>query len=158
MNGEPILEWQSPEHHFDKKNNDWYWMLGIITLGASVLAFYFGDFLFGVFLIIAGATVGMLSYKETKAISVKITPKGIVFGRYLHPWLSYRSFWIEDEHVNGPRILLHSTRSYLPLTIIPINEWIDLNEVRDILLEFLEEEPLRESVIHVWFDKLIAKW
>ena len=44
---ETILEWHSPEHHFDKKGNDWYWILGVIVLGASVLAFYFGNFLFG---------------------------------------------------------------------------------------------------------------
>ena len=46
MKEETILEWISPEHHFDRKANDWYWILGVITLGASVLAFYFDDFLF----------------------------------------------------------------------------------------------------------------
>jgi hypothetical protein len=154
---ETILEWNSPEHHFDRKANDWYWILGAITLGASVLAFYFGDFLFGIFIIIAGATVGMLSYKETKIVSTKIVQKGIIFGRQLYPWMSYRSFWIEDEHVHGARILMHPVSSFLPLTIIPINEEMDLNEVRDVMLEFLEEEFLRESIVHKWFDALLAK-
>lgn len=151
------MEWHSPEHHFDKKANDWYWMLGGICLGASVLAFYFGDFLFGVFIIIAGFTVGMLSYKETKVVPIKIATKGIVFDRYLYPWMSYRSFWIEDEHVHGARILMRPVSNFLPLAIIPINEEVDLNDVRDILLEFLEEEFLAESIVHKWFDKLLAK-
>jgi hypothetical protein len=154
---ETILEWNSPEHHFDKKSNDWYWVLGAITLGASVLAFYFGDFLFGIFIVIAGITVGMLSYKETKVVSTKIVPKGIIFGRQLYPWMSYRSFWIEDEHVHGARILMRPVSSFLPLTIIPINDEVDLNDVRDVLLEFLEEEFLKESVIHKWFDSLLAR-
>jgi hypothetical protein len=155
---ETILEWHSPEHHFDKKSNDWYWILGVITLGASILAFYFSDFLFGIFIIIAGATIGMLSYKETKIMPVKIVAKGIIFGRQLYPWSSYRSFWIEDEHVHGARILMHPVSPYLPLVIIPISEETDLNLVRDTLLEFLEEQFLSESIIHKWFDKLIARW
>lgn len=154
---ETILEWHSPEHHFDKKSKDWYWILGVIVVGASVLAFYFGNFLFGIFVIIAGLTLGMLSYKETKVIPIKIVHKGIVFDKQLHPWMSYRSFWIEDEHTHGFRILMHPTSSYLPITVIPVNEEVDLNDVRDVLLEFLEEEFLEESIIHKWFDKLLAR-
>lgn len=158
MDEETILEWQSPEHHFDRKDIDWYWILGFITLGISVLAFYFGDFLFGVFALIAGATIGMLSYKETRIFPVKITARGIIFGIYLYPWNSFRSFWIEEEHVHGSRILLHSKSAFLPLTIIPIGDEIDLNDLRDIILEFLDEEPLQESAVHRWFDYLIARW
>jgi len=154
---ETILEWHSPEHHFDKKANDWYWILGGIVLGASVLAFYFGNMLFGIFILIAGFTVGMLSYKETKVVPIKITTKGIVFSRNLHPWASYRSFWIEDEHVHGYRILLRPVSTFLPLTIVPVNGEIDLNEVRDVLLDFLAEEFSEESLIHKWFDKLLAR-
>ena len=154
---ETILEWHSPEHHFDKKSKDWYWILGVFALGASISAFYFDNFLFGVFILIASLTIGILSYKETKVTTVKITYKGIVFGKQLYPWLSYRSFWIEDEHTHGFRILMHPLNSYLPLTIIPINEEVDLNDVRDILLEFLEEEFLEESFVHKWFDKILAR-
>jgi hypothetical protein len=154
---ETIIEWQSPEHHFDRKNVDWYWALGIIVLGSVVLAFYFKNFLFAIFLIIASIVVGTLSYQETKSAPVKITTKGIAFGRRLYPWLSVRSFWIEDDHIHGARILLHSTNPYLPLIVIPISEEVDLNDVRDILLEFIEEEFLHESIFHKWFDKIIAR-
>ncbi|MEK7635113.1 MAG: hypothetical protein AAB446_01630 [Patescibacteria group bacterium] len=157
MEHEIILAWHSPEHHFDKKSNDWYWILGAIVLGASVLAFYFGNFLFGIFIIIAGATIGMLSYRETKIVPIQVSSKGIIFGKFLYPWLSYRSFWIEDEHTHGARILLRSVNSVLPLVVIPINEEVDLNDVRDVLLEFLEEEFLQESLVHKWFDKILAK-
>jgi len=157
MEKEAILEWHSPEHRFDRKSTDWYWYLGIITVAISVLAFYFNDFLFGIFIIIAGFTLGMLSYKETKILPIRLTVKGIVFGRHLYPWVSFRSFWIEDEHVHGARILLHPTSSYLPLTVIPVNDEVDLNEVQDVMLEFLDQEFLQESIVHKWFDKLLAR-
>lgn len=158
MENDSILEWHSPEHRFDKKSNDWYWILGVICVGASALAFWFDNFLFGIFILIAGCTIGMLSYKETKVVPIKIVHKGIVFNRSFYPWMSYRSFWIEDEHVHGPRILMHPVNNYLPLTVVPINEDVDLNDVRDVLLEFLFEEFLEESLVQKWFDKLIARW
>jgi hypothetical protein len=158
MENEIFLEWQSPEHHFDKKRGDWYWILGIITLAASILAFYFNNFLFGIFVLIAGGTLGLLSYQETKTIDIKITPRGIISGRFLHLWTSYRSFWIEDEHIHGYRLLLRPFNSFLPLTIIPVNEEVDLNDLQDLVLEFLDEEFLQESTIHKWFDKILAKW
>jgi hypothetical protein len=157
MENESILEWHSPEHHFDRKTIDWYWILGIVCIAVSVLAFYFGNFLFGIFVIIAGGTIGLLSYMETKVVPIKLTTKGIIFSNKLYPWESYRSFWIEDDHLHGARILLHPTRSYLPLMVVPVNEEVDLNDVQEILLEFLEEEFLEESIVHKWFDKLLAK-
>ena len=114
--------------------------------------------LIGIFIIIAGLTIGMLSYRDTKVVSVKMSYRGIIFDKYLYPWISYRSFWIEDKHAHGARILLHPVSSYLPLVIIPVNEEVDLNDVRDVLLEFLEEEFLQESLVHKWFDKLLARW
>lgn len=152
-----LLEWQSPEHRFDKKSADWYWILGIVSTAIAVLSFYFGNLLFGIFIIIAAFTVGMLSYKDTKVVLVRITSKGIAFDRHFYPWRSYQSFWIEDDHIHGPRILISPISTFLPLASVPINEEIDLNELRDILIEFLEEEPLQESIIHRWFDKLLAR-
>lgn len=154
---ETLLQWQSPEHRFDKKSNDWYWILGIISVGAAVLAFYFDNFLFGVFIIIAAFTIGILSWKETKSVQIKITDKGIFFGPFLYPWGSYRSFWIETEHIHGSRILLNPINNFLPLVIIPIDEKTNLTKIRNILLDFLEEEFLIESLIHKWFDKLTSR-
>jgi hypothetical protein len=152
-----FLEWRSPEHHFDRKTIDWYWILGIVCLGAAVLAFYFDNILFGVFIIIAGITIGTLSYKETREIDIKITNKGVVFGNQLYPWTSYNFFWIDEEHPHGARILIHPVSQILPLVVIPISEEIDLNELRDILDNFLTEEYIQESIFHKWFDQLLAR-
>ncbi len=154
---ESIIEWQSPEHHFDRKTLDWYWGLGIIAIACATLAFYFGNFLFGIFIIIAALTIGFLSYKETRSANVAITYKGIVFGRRLYPYQNFRSFWIEEDHIHGPRILLHPESSYLPLVSIHVNPEINLYDLQEVLLEFMDEEYLQESILHKWFDKLLAR-
>ncbi len=151
-----FLEWQSPEHHFDRKSADWYWILGVIVLAVAVLAFNFGNTLFGIFVLIAGITVGTLSYKDTKHSDVRVGPKGIAFGRSLFPYSSYRSFWIEEEHTHGSRILLHPVSNFLPLTIIPIADEVKLDELEELLSNFLEQEPLQESILHKWFDRLLS--
>lgn len=152
-----LIEWQTLEHRFDRKSKDWYWILGIISAGAATLAFYFDNFLFGIFIIIASLTVGLLSWKETKSVQIKITDKGILFGSFLYPWNSYHSFWIETEHINGSRILLNPTNSFLPLVVIPMDEKSNPVEIREIMLDFLEEEFLSESFIHKWFDKILSR-
>ncbi len=154
---ESIIQWQSPEHHFDRKSLDWYWGLGILAIAGATLAFYFNNFLFGIFIILAALTIGLLSYKETRSVNIAITYKGIVFGRRLYPYQNFRSFWIEEDHVNGPRILLHPQSMYLPLVSIHVNPEIDLYDLQEILLEFLDEEYLQESILHKWFDKLLAR-
>lgn len=155
---ETILSWQSPEHHFDRKTLDWYWGLGIIALASAVLAFYFDNFLFGIFILIAAITIGVLSYKETLSKNVAITFKGILFGQRLYPYKNFRSFWIEDDHIHGPRILLRPESSYLPLVSVHINQdEVDLFDLQEVLLEFLDEEYLQESILHRWFDKLLAR-
>jgi len=154
---ETIIYWHSPEHHFDKKTTDWYWGFGIITAAIAVLSFYFDNFIFGIFIIIAALTIGLLSYKETRVALIQMTTKGIMFGSRLYPFSSFRSFWIEEDYLHGPRILLHPRSNFLPLTVIPINDEIELRDIQDVLLEFLDEEFLEESILHKWFDKLLAK-
>lgn len=156
MELEPILEWQSPEHPFERKSKDWYWGLGIISLGITVLAFYFSSYLFGIFIVIAAITLGFLSYKDTRAVTIRVAHQGIILGKRLYPFKIYRSFWIDDEHMHGVRILLHPTSPYMPLMIVPVSDEIDLNDLQEVLLEFLEEEYMQESIIHKWLDKALG--
>ncbi len=157
MREETLIEWTSPEHHFEKKSKDWYWALGIIALAIAVLSFYFGNFLFGILVIVGGITLSILSYKETRTIEVRVTQAGIVLDKYLYPWSSYQYFWIEDDHIHGSRILLNPKNTFLPLVIVHINEEVNLDDLRETMLQFLEEGYLRESIIHEWFDKLISR-
>ena len=40
----------------------------------------------------------------------------------------------------------------LPLTVIMINEEVNPDEVAHVLSEFLDEVPMRESILHRLFD------
>ena len=151
---EPLIEWRSLEHPHTEKNSDWFWILGIVAVGGAVLSFYFGNILFGIFIIVGSLALGLFAGRTPNEVSVSITVRGIIVGKFEYPFANYRSFWIEDDHMHGPRILLHPLRTFLPLHSIPVSEEMDLNHLRDIINDYLDEEFLRESVIHRLFDKL----
>lgn len=151
---ESLIEWQSLDHHSTQKTADWYWILAIVTIAGSILSFYFGNILFGIFILIGALAVGLISARKPKEIKVAVTHQGIVMGNYQYPFVSYRSFWIEDDHMHGSRILLHPSNSLLPLLSIPVSDEIDLDHLRDIINDYLDEEFLRESAIHRLFDRL----
>ncbi len=151
---ESIIEWRSLEHPHTEKTYDWYWILGIVAIGAAILSVYFGNILFGVFILAGSLALGVLHSKKPNEVKVVVTPRGIIMGKYEYPFLNYRSFWIEDDHMHGPRILLHPVSTFLPLLSIPVFEEVDLEHLRDVLNDYLQEEFLRESAIHRLFDKL----
>jgi hypothetical protein len=151
---ETLIEWQSYEHPHTEKSNDWFWILGIVAAGSAVLAFYFGNILFGIFIIIGSSALGLIAAREPKEVDIKITQRGIVMGKYEYPYVNYRSFWIEDDHMHGARILLHPLGTFLPLLVIPVDDNVDLEHLRDVMNDYLDEEFLRESALHHLFDKL----
>lgn len=153
---EPIMEWHSPEHNFDRKSADWYWILGAITLAAAFLAIFFHNIIFGIFILLAGAIVGILSYHDTPIVPITLSAAGISIGRNLYMFKSLDSFWIETDHLHGPHIFLKSRSNLRPLITVPINDEVDLDDVREVLLHFLDEEYLEESLIHKWFDKILS--
>jgi hypothetical protein len=154
MQKQSLIEWRVLEHPHSKKSRDWFWYLGIVAAAGTVLAFYFGNNLFGIFIIIAAITLSIKSFRKPEEVTVSVTTHSIVMGDYEYPYPNYRSFWIEDDHMHGPRILLHPLKSYLPLFILPIAEDVDLDLLRDTINDYLDEEYLRESVLHRLFDKL----
>ena len=149
---ESIIEWQGYEHVYTEHNSDWFWILGIVTVASSILAFYFGNVLFGILILVAGLTLGLLARKKPRVVDVRVTPQGIIVGTLRYPFSSFHSFWIETEHMHGKRLLLHPTSSFLPLSVIMIADEVDHDELAEVLLEFMDEIPLRESAAHRLFD------
>ncbi len=148
------MEWQDYEHNYAEHGKDWYWILGIVTVCSAILAIYFGNIIFGIFLLLAGLVLGLLAARKPKVVPIKVTPRSIIVGDMQYPLDNFLSFWIEVDHMHGPRILLHPKNSALPLTAIMVGENVDLDRLSDILNDYLEEVPMRESAIHRLFDYL----
>jgi hypothetical protein len=145
----PLLEWDAPEHHHTEKNNDWFWAVGIITLTAAALAFIFGDIIFGLFIIVGVFSLVIHTVRKPRIIHVEINDRGIVIDRVLYPFLTLDSFWI-DAHEHPPKILIKSTKMFMPYISANIEE-VNREKVRDLLLNYIAEtehhEPLTQKIL-----------
>lgn len=148
----PLIEWRDYAHNYVEHTKDWFWILGIVTIGGAVLAFFFHNYLFGIFILLAGLVLGLLAGRKPKVVSSFVTPRGITVGDIHYPFSNFHSFWVETDHMHGTRILLHPTNSFLPLTAIMVEENVDHEHLSDVLNDYLDEVPMRESAVHRLFD------
>jgi hypothetical protein len=145
----PLLEWDAPEHHHTEKNNDWYWAVGIITFTAAILAFLFGNIIFGIFIIVGVFSLVIHAVRKPGIVHVEINDRGIIIGNVLYPFLTLESFWI-DAHEHPPKIILKSTKTFMPYITVNIEEY-DREDVRQVLLKYIAEtehhEPLSQKIL-----------
>ncbi len=145
----PLISWDAPEHNHIEKNNDWYWAVSIITITASALAFIFGNFMFGIFILVASFALVVHSSKHPKTIHCEINDRGVVINGILYPFLNLESFWI-DAHTEPAKIIIKPNKTFMPYINIHI-ENVDREHVRDILLNYIAEtehaEPLSQQIL-----------
>lgn len=146
---QPLISWDAPEHHHTEKNNDWYWAVGIITLTAAVLAFIFGNVIFGILIIVGVFALLVHAARKPAIIHIEINDRGVTVGEVLYPFLTLESFWI-DAHEHPPRVLFKSTKTFMPYITIHIAE-VDREKVREVLLKYIAEtehhEPLTQKIL-----------
>ncbi|HEY4494762.1 MAG TPA: hypothetical protein VJC02_01515 [Candidatus Paceibacterota bacterium] len=145
----PLISWDAPEHHHTEKNNDWYWAVGIITFTSTALAFIFGNVMFGILIIIGVFSLLVHAAKKPDMVHVEINDRGIVVDKTLYTFLNLESFWI-DAHVEPAKIILKSTKTFMPYVTIYITD-VDKEKVREILLKYIAEtehsEPLSQIIL-----------
>lgn len=141
------VSWEAPEHHHFDKSTDWYWALGIITIAGAITTIIFGNVLFGIIILLAGATTALISSRPPRMVSYSITPRGVRTGTQLHPYSTLRCFFLDEDHPRNVQLLLESKNVLTPLMIIPVPDEL-VEDVEYMLEERLPEEHLEEPLGH----------
>lgn len=136
--------WEAPEHYATEKNSDWFWVLGIIAFCGAVAAFFFGNFLFSILILIGAGTMALQASRPPRVVTFMVGHRGIRVGDSLYTYSSLKSYCINEEDYDNPQLLVRSKHAHLPLIsmFIPAEH---LDEVEALLKERLEEEELEES-------------
>jgi len=151
MKGSKKISWEAADHIKTERNTDWYWIVGIIGIGITILAIYFNNVLFGLLILIGVFVIFIQSHAEPKMQNYEINRKGIVVGETLYPYSSLESFWVIDEDGwDRDRMLIKSQKTFMPIIVLPLGENSSPDEIRDYLLEYLDEEQIEEGFL----DKL----
>jgi hypothetical protein len=139
--------WQTVDHIKEEKSADWFWIVSIVAISISVLAIFFGNVLLALLILLATFTSFMLAHSAPRIVEYELTRKGVRVGEIVYSYSSLDSFYVIDEDgYDRDRILLKSKRIFMPIIVVPLGEGTDPEEVRDFLLEYLEEEEMYEPL------------
>jgi len=146
------ITWQAPEHTHREKDNNWYFAVSIVALGVVVSAVLLKNYFFAIFIVLAAFTLMMFASKRPRIVDCEINKRGIQFERYFFPYDSLKSFWV-DEELHEPVLLLQSHKFFMPYLVLNLND-TDHQEVRNFLLNYLEEEEHDEPIFQKIFEYL----
>lgn len=141
------ITWEAPEHHHIEKGSDWFWVLGIIAACGAIAAFFLGNYLFALVILLGSGVVALRTVKPPRVVPFMVGRRGVRAGEKLFPYSSLESFCIDEEDERGPQLLLKSSRLHMPLIVMPIPEE-HLYDIEELLRERLPEEELHEPLGH----------
>ncbi len=153
MNENKEIEWSALEYEKKERSNDWFWALGVIVVASSVASFIYGNFFFGLLLIIGGVLLGFFAVKKPDLVFYEINKNGLKIRSRLYPYKNIKSFWIKKEREN-PTLFIKSGRIFMPIISMPVKREI-VEDIKKMMLEndVLEEE-MKEHVSEKIMDSL----
>ena len=147
------LEWTTLEYEEKKKDNDWFWALGIIIVASATTSFIYGNYFFGLFLIIGGILLALFAVKKPDLVFYELNEKGLKIRTRLFLYENIKSFWVQKEETK-PMLFIKSERLFMPIITMPI-KYESAGEIRNFMLEnnVLEEE-MKEHISEKIMDSL----
>ncbi len=146
--------WESPEFDFQEKDKRWYWLLGVGALLLIALAVYFQNYLFAFLILIGGFLMFRLSNQQPPILSIELSDQGVQINDELFDYENIIAFWIGSNTKGEPILLLATNKAITPILSIRIHPNIDLMEMREYLLEFVEEQKMKEPFTNQFIEKI----
>ena len=140
------ISWSAPEYYFHEKNAEWYWVLGIITAALFLAAFILHNFLFAVFAILAGFSLGLYGARRPRNIYHEINTGGISTGNKKINYEHIDHFWINYEPLAKKEIIFESKKTFSIHTTMLLGH-SDPEQIRRYLLQYLKEKKIDDSLV-----------
>lgn len=151
MNIETI-SWRAYEFAHRPKTSDWYWTVGIVTVGAVVTSIFFNSIIFAILLIVICLSLLLHANKPPRLLEYHLTQRGLVIDKHLYPIVTLESFWI-DEYENGvAKLIVKSTKKMMVYIIVPLVPEVTPDEVRHFFFqhnvaEVEHHEPVSQQIM-----------
>ena len=141
------LEYEQPDRH-----RDWNWYAGLIAVVIAVIAFFYGNIFFGIFIIVAGATVIIYALRPPRHLTIVIKNDGVAINEALIPYANIQQFWL-DETDKQDKLLLLVKGTVMPMMILPL-QGVTVDTVRDALKVHISEVEIKQSRSIKFFEGL----
>lgn len=141
------ISWEAPEHTHIEKTNDWYWVLGIIALAGAIASMIFDNALFGIAIILGAFTMVIVSHNKPRIIKFDVSERGIRVGSDLYPYATLESYFLDENNIHDPQLIVKSKKLLMMLLIIPVPV-AQVSNVERLVNSYLPEEHLTEPLSH----------
>jgi len=139
------IKWSAPEYEYHKKNPEWFWVLGIITIKMVLAAVILDNFLFGVFIVLAGFSLAVYGARKPRVIQIELGSGGIKAGNKNYDYDDLDHFWINYEPPYKKELILESKKTFSPHSTIMLGD-ADPELARRFLLQYAKEKRIEESL------------
>ncbi len=146
---EDTIVWKGYEFEYKEKTTDWFWAVSIIIVSIASISIIYDNYLFALFIVLAGITSLTISKKEPSYRIYQLDKKGVTISKRLFPYKDLKSFYIEDGRFTPPKLLLKSTGVLSQIIVMPIEtDMVNGESIKQFLLDYLPEEELHEPIPH----------
>ncbi len=136
--GKALMSWRAPEYEQQEKSRGWFIGAGIIAallIGASI---WMRNYLLIIIVVLFAIVIYTLHKKEPLVLKIKLTEKGIRFGKKFYPYKNIENFWIIYDPP-AKTLNLKTTSTLFPQVSLQIQDQDPLR-IRDLLLDYIEED------------------
>ena len=141
-----LIAWEAPEFDHEAQGILGRLIVGGLLVLGGIFAVFFQNFLFAVFLLIAGGLMISYAYRPPLQVGFAVTSRGIVAGNRMYEFDGLESFWVRYEPPLFRELSLRSKRLVMPFIRIPLGG-LDPVLIRNILLRFLPESEGEPSAL-----------
>lgn len=147
------LTWIMPATH-KERSVDWFWAIGIITLVGAGTAFFVGNGLFGIFILLGGSLLFYTNLNKANDTAIHINEKEITVAGLSHKTNKMKGFAIVKNIHEENVLIVHTDRFFMPMIILHVPEEISVVTLEEILAKRIPKEDLREPPANVLAEKL----
>ncbi|HJN85469.1 MAG TPA: hypothetical protein QF873_04110 [Patescibacteria group bacterium] len=143
--GDLLLYWTMKEFHQHERGTAWYVVFLVSGIALILYAILTSNYIFAVLLILFGTFMIMQHFHDPEDVPVVILTTGLVIGNHYHPWDEVTNFWIAYEPPDVQKLYINFVRNVHPYVSIDLPENLDPLELRETMLEFVDENDSRKD-------------
>jgi hypothetical protein len=143
-----LLSWQAHKFENFERHPWWGIILFVLLIFLLIYSLLTDNFLLSIILILAGIIVYLFEKKDPETYHFAICETGVIAHDKFYEFLDIENFWLfyEPGQLGRKELSLKTTNNFLPYVHIPLGDE-DPNNVREVLLNYIPEEPHKESFL-----------
>lgn len=153
--GNTLLEWSVAEYEQHIRPLAWYTIMTIVGALLVGYAIFTDNFMFAIIIVLFAIIIFLQSHQEPIVVPFRITELGLVINNRLYIYSELKDFYIIYEPPEIKMLFIETNSTIRPRLRIPLMD-MNPNEVRSLLLEFLEENLQKEE--EPFSDKIAREW